>query len=147
MGDAWAADGVQCLQRLETLPAEVESDPQSAARFAAVAGALTLMVSAALASVARMHGRRRSRGGDLELDEPLFTGDGSELVFDPFDAVGDLFETVLEGSLDSIDAGIESMDAAFEEVAGSIDSAVDSGVDAGAAGGDGGDGGGGDGGS
>lgn len=50
-----------------------------------------------------------------------------------------LFETVLEGSLDSIDAGIESMDAAFEEVAGSIDSAVDSGVDAGADGGDGGD--------
>lgn len=138
-GDAWAADGVQCLERLETLPAEVENDPQSAARFAAVAGALTLMVPAALASVARLHGRRRSRGGDLDVGEPFFTGDGSEVAFDPFDAVGDLFETVLDESLDSIDAGIESMDAAFEEVAGSIDSAVDSGVDAGADGGDGGD--------
>jgi hypothetical protein len=58
-----------------------------------------------------------------------------EAVFDPIDAMGDLFDSVLEGSLDSLDAGVDAVDSALDSVAGSIDSAVGSGVDAG--GGDG----------
>ena len=61
-GDAWAATGAQHLDRLASLPVEVESDPQSAARVAATAGALTLMVPAAMAAVARLHRRGGSRG-------------------------------------------------------------------------------------
>lgn len=158
-GDSWAATGAQYLQRLESLPVEMESDPQSAARVAAIAGALTLMVPMAMASVARLRRRRSSRGGDLNMNFLYvagddFSGDAGEdpTGFDPFDAVGDLFDSVLEGGLDSLDAGIDAVDSALDALADSIDSAVDAGVDAGGGGdggggGNGGGGGGGNGGS
>lgn len=39
-GDTWATTGAERLRRLESLPLELETDPQSAARVAAMAGAL-----------------------------------------------------------------------------------------------------------
>jgi hypothetical protein len=95
------------------------------------------MVPAAMAAVARLHRRGGSRG--LAMGFPH----SEEAVFDPIDAMGDLFDSVLEGSLDSLDAGVDAVDSALDSVAGSIDSAVDSGVDAGGGDGGGGDGGGG----
>ena len=138
-GDAWAATAAQHVQRLQGLPSEAESDPNSAARAAAAAGALALMVPVALAVLARLRRRSRRHGGDLDMDF-VYLSDGA--AFDPFDSVGDLFDSALEGGIDGIDAGVDAIDSAMDSVADSIDSAVDSGVDAGG----GSDGGGGDGG-
>lgn len=146
-GDAWAGTASQHRARLEGLPAEIDQDPQSAARAAAVAGALALLVPAALASIGRLRRRMRRYGGDLHFDPGYYVYAGGTgepgAGFDPFDAVGDM----LEGALEGLESGIEAVDSALDSVADSIDSAVDSGVDAGGGdggGGDGGDGGGGD---
>jgi len=93
-GDAWARTAEQHVQRLEGLPQESEHSPQTAARAAAAAGALALLVPASLASLARLRGRSRRRGGDLDLDF-AYVSDG--VAFDPFDAVGDLYDSALEG--------------------------------------------------
>ncbi len=153
-GDAWAQTASQHVQRLQGLPYEVKVDPGSAARAAAVAGSLALMVPASLASLAMLRRRSHHHGGDLDMD---FDYLGEGMAFDPFDGAVDLFDSAIEGGIDAVDAGAGAVDSALEAVAGSVDAAVDSGVDAGGGGdggggdggdggGDGGDGGGGDGG-
>ena len=136
-GDAWASSATQHVARLQALPQEAESQPQTAAQAAAVAGALVLMVPAALAAIFRLRRRSRRLGGDLDLSFGY-------LDFDLFDGVGDMFDSALDGGLDGLDAGIDAVDSALDSVADSIDSGVDSGVDSG--GGDGGGDGGGNGG-
>ena len=136
-GDAWAASASQHVARLQALPDEAESQPQTAAQAAAVAGVLVLMVPAALSAIFRLRRRGRRFGGDLDLDFGY-------VGFDLFDGVGDMFDSALEGGLDGLDAGVDAVDSALDSVADSIDSGVDSGVDSG--GGDGGGDGGGNGG-
>jgi len=136
-GDAWAASATEHVARLEALPGEAESNPETAATAVAAAGALVVMVPAALAAVARLRRKLSRHGGHVHV---AYGGDDD---FDVFDGVGDMFDSAFEGDLD---AGVDSIDSALDSVADSIDSGVDAGVDSGGGTGDDGGGGGGDGG-
>lgn len=138
-GDAWALAADQHLQLLRALPPEVDRQPWWAARTAAAAGALVLLVPAALAALGRLRRRSRRHGGDVDLTFLYVNDDHGGVHFDPFDAVGHLFDSVFQDGFDSFDG----LDNAMASVVGSIDAGVDSGVDSGAGDGGGGDGGGG----
>lgn len=106
-GHAWAHTAEQHVQRLQGLPQEAENDPRTAAWAAAAAGALVLLVPAVLPSLARLSRRSRRRGGDLDLD---FAYHSDGVAFDPFNAVGDLFASALEGGIEGIDAVSSALD-------------------------------------
>ncbi|MDQ4071514.1 MAG: hypothetical protein M3088_01380, partial [Actinomycetota bacterium] len=116
-GDAWANTAAQHVQRLEGLPYEVGVDPSTAARAAAVAGSLALMVPAALASVALLRRRSHRHGGDLEMDFVYLDDAGDGVAFDPFDGVAELFDSAIDGGIDAVDAGAGAVDSALESVA------------------------------
>ena len=150
-GDAWATTGAEHRERLSTLDRDLRETPDAGAEAALAAGSMAVLVPAAMGPIALEHRRRQESGAAYAGGGGETGGDAGGGDFNVFQGVGDLFDSVLAGGMDSLDAGISAVDGALDSVAGSIDSAIDSGVDAGGGdfgggGGDFGGGGGGDGG-
>jgi len=144
-GDAWASDAEAHLARLERLSPAAERDPAEAVAVAVAAGAVVVLVPAALGPLERV---RHSGGYAGSAVPAAAVGPGGE-GFDPFAAVDALVEAVgggLDAVAEGIDSGLDAVSSALDSVSGSIDAGVGAGVDSGGGGGGDGGGGGGDGG-
>jgi len=147
-GDAWAGDAERHIERFQALDAET-GDPEGSARVAAEGGAIALLAPGALGNLARLQSRSRRDGVDYAAAWMFVPATG--IAFDPIAGTGDLFDSALDGGVETLDASIGAVESAIDSVSSSIDSAVSSGVDSGGGfdgggGGDSGGGGGGDGG-